>query len=71
MNEVADWNGVLKAGADGRNPSCVYELRRIAAAHGGKIANGGGADAAAICARTIDDQEWTAVEKLNRTASES
>lgn len=37
MNEVADWHGIIKTLAKGERPNCQDELKRIAAAHGGKL----------------------------------
>jgi hypothetical protein len=38
MNEVADWFGILKVRAEGRNPNCQDELQRIATKYGGELA---------------------------------
>ncbi len=59
MNEVADWFGVLKARADGRNPNCIDELERIAAAHGGVLGRKSPKEGAAICAETVARYEGT------------
>lgn len=53
MNEVADWIGLLKTRAERQRPNCQDELRQIAEAFGGKLADGATDRTEAVCAAAI------------------
>ena len=54
MNEIADWTGIIKIRASGRDPNCKSEVERIAALHGGRIGEGGGEISAKACAKAVE-----------------
>ena len=63
MNEIADWIGVIKVIADGRQPNCKSELIQIAEAFGGKLATGATERTEAVCAKVA-----IRIEKLPLTS---
>lgn len=63
MNEIADWSGIIKVIAAGRQPNCKGDLMHIAEAFGGKLATGATERTEEVCAKVA-----IRIEKITLTS---